>query len=183
MDNKNKKILISIFIAVLMTTSIAGYIFAPQSEDNTQKKKYNNLEFIREGERWTTDINGRKISIFSDPGALSEQKTISITNLNLAQKIYLSVNPTENLNRISAELNNFLPLLTPRVITSCYVDIKECKSLPIKTCNDATNLNKVILIKIENITAVNFHGNCLEIKGSEEEILKFIDNLIVSTVQ
>ncbi len=181
MDLKTKKTLIAVFIAFLMITSIAGFIFTPES--NTQIKKYKDVDFARDGDRWTTDFGGKRISILADPESLQEQKIVSINNLNFAEKIYLSINPKEDLGRVSIELNSLLSLLTPRVVNSCYVDIDECKSSPIKQCKDATISNKVILIKLENTTSINYHQNCLEIKGKEDEIIKFLDSMIVSAIQ
>ena len=165
-----------------MVTSIAGYIFVPQDNLNSQTKKYKNHEFVNINVRLTTNFNAQQVSILKSPELIQEQNVVSISTLNSAEKIYLSFNPTENVNRILFEINNLLPFLKPRVITSCYEDMKECKSLPLKICNDATDLNKVIIIKIENNTNLNYNKNCLEIKGSEENILGFIDDLIISAI-
>ena len=182
MNEKNKKILISVFIAILMITSIAGFIAFPQTKTIDEKKFYKDLEFTREGDRWTTDANNQKISVLINPEEIKEQD-IKAKDLFSSQKIYISVNPKDNLGRISQELNNLFNLLNKRIITSCYSDIPGCESLLIKTCKDATNLNKVIIIKIENNTNIKYNPNCLEINGDEKEIVNIIDYLIVSSIK
>lgn len=163
-----------------MITSVAGFIFAPEDNNNQEKKVYKNIEFVRdENNRWLVN-NRNQITITVSPTNLKEQNIINIDELNSAEKIYLSLNPSQNLNRILLELNSLLPLLKPKIVSSCYVDLSECNTLPIKTCKDATNLNKVILINLDNRTNINYNNNCLEIKGDEKDIITFLDNLIVS---
>ena len=78
--------------------------------------------------------------------------------------------------------NIFSQLISPKIINSCYIDSEVCKKLPVKTCNDAKDLNKVIIIKKENKTNIKYNNNCLEIIGNEIEIVKFIDKLILELI-
>src|SRR3989344_4024401 len=142
----NKKIILSSFIIFLMVTSIAGFIFAPEENQFEEKKNYKDIEFVKKGERWFTTVNNNEYSILIDPNTLSEQNIISLNNFKTAQKIYVSVDPRQQLGRILPELNYFLSFLNNKIVSSCSLDIAECKSLPIRTCKDATAFNKVILI-------------------------------------
>ena len=180
----DKKVLLSSFIILLMVTSIAGFIFIPQDNSgNSEKRVYDGIEFVRTNDRWFTTVNNNQYSILISPDQLSKQNSINLNDLRRAQKIYISVNPKNNLQRILPELNYFLSFVNTRIVSSCYLDIPECRSLTLKTCKDATELNKVIVIKTEENTKISYTNNCLQMIGTESEIVKFIDELIVSVIK
>lgn len=181
--SNKKKVVLSIFIVVIMVSSIAGFISFSPDEDSNKEIEYKNIKFTKINEQYTTIFNNNQITISKNPLLLEEQNMINPQKeLNSAQKIYISINPKEDINRVVFELNNLIKVLRPKAITSCYIDIEECKKLPIKTCKDATNLNKVIILKKENTKTINYKNNCLEIIGSDNDIITFIDQLILSTI-
>lgn len=183
MEFKTKKIIVALFISFLMITSIAGFIFAPdESTVNLEKKYYKNLEFTRENSRWVTNYNGVLVPIFTIPDLLQEQNIVNPNELKSSQKIYISVNPKQNLGNVFNELNSLTNALNVKIVTSCYEDNEECKKLPLKTCKEANNLNKVIVVKIDNSSILEYNRDCLTIQGTEKEIIGFIDNLIVSLI-
>ena len=181
MKLKTKKIIIALFICFLMVTSIAGFI-AISEEDNSfnqEKKYFKEREFVRENDRWTTDFNGNKISILINPELLREE-AIDFNKLRQSEKVYVSLNPKNDISLIGSEINLFLQMLNKKLILSCYEDSEECKNLPLRTCKDATSLNNVILVKLNNQSKFEFNQNCLQIEGSEKEIATYVDSLIVS---
>src|SRR3989344_4725535 len=180
--NKNKyKIFLTIFIVLIVVTSIAGFVAFPSNVSNEQnneqskeKKYYNGIEFLRTNNRWNAILGNTQISIYSSPDSVRKERITNAKNygLNQAQKVYISINPEDNLDRAMSEIGNLQLILRPRLVVSCYKDSEKCKSLLLRTCKEATSLNKVVIIKKENITSLNYNQNCLEIKGSESEIIK-----------
>jgi hypothetical protein len=103
---------------------------------------------------------------------------INLQDLNSAQKIYLSINPNENIQQAYAYFNtNIKPLLNTILINSCTINIEKCADLPLKTCADASQFQKVIILKESNSTKIEYKNNCLYLSGNQEELNKEIDKL------
>ncbi len=183
MDAKKKKLILALFISFLMVTSIAGFISLPSDNSNIETKQYKGLEFSYINDKWVAFVNNIPIQLAFDPEILGEQEIVNLNKLNSAEKIYISTDQNETGNfLIYQELNSLSQLLIPKTINSCFEDSQECVKLPLKSCEDAKDLNKVIVIKKENNTNIKYNNNCLEIIGSESEIIKFIDQLILSSL-
>ncbi|MBS3171551.1 hypothetical protein J4449_02990 [Candidatus Woesearchaeota archaeon] len=180
MDTKKKKLILAIFISFLMISSIAGFITLPANENNFEIKIYKGLEFSNINNKWVYLLNNNPIPLSFDPELLQEQDITSPSELNSAGKIYVSSDQEESNNLIYQELNILTQLLIPKTVNSCFEDSEKCSKLPLKKCEDAKDLNKVIIIKKENNKEIKYRDNCLEIKGSETEIIRFIDQLILS---
>lgn len=166
-----------------MVTSIAGFIFIPDRNPNEEKIVSNGIEFVRNNDRWFATVNNNQYSVLVSPDQLSTQNIIKLNDIRKAQKIYISANPKQQNQRILAELGYFLSFVNTKIVSSCYADIPECRALPLKTCKDATESNKVIIVKLEDNTSINYNNNCLQIAGSESEIVKFIDKLMISVMK
>ena len=165
-----------------MITSIAGFVSFPDSSQNNnyETKIFKGVEFKNINNRWVTDINNNQIALSFDPEELGEQMVVDVQKLNLGEKIYFSTdqNSTDNL-RIYQDINSLKGLLKPKSVNSCYIDNEKCKTLQLRTCKDAKDLNKVVIIKKEKISNITYSNNCLEIRGTETEIIEFIDKLIL----
>lgn len=170
-----KRILLPLFICFIMITSILGYM----SSTNSEKVNYGDYKFIKFNNGWSTYVNNQKIILNSNPIEL-ENYTIKIDlgDLNSAQKIYLSINPKDNLFLGGLESNIF-PYLRPKVIISCYEDNEECINLPLKDCKDANKDIKIILVKKDKNSKFYYKDNCLVMQGNKEEVTKMIDGLVL----
>ena len=179
---KRTKIILALFICFLMITSIAGFISLPEpnQDNNFETKTFNGIEFKNINNRWVTLVNNNQIALSFDPEIIGKQDILNIQELNSGEKIYFSTDQNSTDQRIYQEINSLTALLKPKAVNSCYEDSEKCKTLPLKTCNDAKGLNKVIIIKKQKITNIKYNNNCLEIIGTETEIIKFIDQLILS---
>ena len=164
-----------------MITSIAGFISLPSDNQNNnfETKTYKGLEFSNINGKWVTGINNIQVALSFDPETIGNQEVIIPSVLNFGDKLYFSTDQNETNFRIYQEINVLSSLLNPKTINSCYEDSNVCSKLPLKACTDAKDLNKVIVIKKENIQNIKYADNCLEISGSEVEIIKFIDQLIL----
>ena len=186
--NSNKsKILISIIIIFLMITSVLGFI---SLSSTSTKINYKGLKFKNIDDRWIAIINNQQIinavvfviiSLAFSPEELPNNPTIiSLNDLNSAQKIYVTSNPTENTQQAQIEFfNNLMPFLSPILIQACTEDIPQCSEKPLKTCQDATPTTKIILFKESNQTLINYQNNCLTIQGKGQDLIKKIDSLVL----
>ncbi len=168
-----KRLLLPLFICFIMVTSILGYM----SSSDLEKIKYKGYKFNKVDNGWLTYIDNKKIILSSKPsGEISNNLRISLNELNSAQKIYLSINPKDNLF-LGYLQNNIFPFLVSRIVVSCYEDNEDCVNLPLKDCKDANKDIKIILIKKDKNSKFYYKDNCLVIQGNQEEINKFIDKL------
>ena len=166
-----------------MITSIAGFVIFPESENNVNEiKKFRGFDFVNINNKWVAAVNNNQVVISFDPELVGEQNIIPIGELNSGEKIYFSSDQNATNYQIYQEINSLAPLLKPKTVNSCLEDSEICAKLPLKTCNDAKDLNKVIVIKEQNITSINYKNNCLELIGTETDIIKFIDQLILSLI-
>lgn len=172
-SNKIVKIALPIFICCIMITSILGYMNSSSSE----KIKYKGYKFYKIEDKFVGYINDVKVILMNNPNELENYSiNLNLDSLNSAQKIYLSINPKDKLFLGTLETNIF-PFLIPKLIISCYEDNEECANLPLKTCNDANQETKVILVKKDKNSKFYYKDNCLVIQGNQEEINKMIDGL------
>jgi len=170
---KGKKILLPLFICFIMVTSILGYM----SSYSKEKIKYKEYKFSKIDNGYLTYVKGNKIILVNNPNELEDYDiNINLNELNSAQKIYLSINPKDNLF-LGYLQNNIFPFLIPRIVVSCYEDNEDCVNLPLKDCKDATENIKVILVKRSKNSKFYYKDNCLVIQGYQEDINKFVDKL------
>lgn len=172
-SNKIVKIALPIFICFIMITSILGYM----NSSNSEKIKYKDYKFYKIEDKFIGYVGDVKVILMNNPNGLDSYRSkIKLTDLNEAQKIYLSLNPKDSLFLGTLE-NNIFPFLVSKVVISCYEDNEECVSSPLKTCTDASQEIKVILIKKDKNSKFYYKDNCLIIQGNQEEINKMIDGL------
>jgi len=176
-ESKLKKLILPIILSFLMIGSVFT-VFLSGSNEN--KIKYHNLKFTKTNEGWSSYLNDQKIVLMNNPKDLENIQipNINLQDLNSAQKIYLSINPNENIQQAYAYFNtNIKPLLNTILINSCTINIEKCADLPLKTCADASQFQKVIILKESNSTKIEYKNNCLYLSGNQEELNKEIDKL------
>ena len=183
-ENQKKKlfpILIGLFIISIMVLSVLEY---GSNKDDENEIKYNNYKFTMENNRWTTYVNNNKISFAYPPRDLENTNAdVNYNDLLYATKIYLSYNP-EQISPIPVQefmLNKNILGIQSQLVLACPIDNELCKSesLPIKACNDADESTGVILMEISNKSSIDFSNNCLQFHGSQDDIIKTIDKLVL----
>jgi len=177
-ESNKSKVIISIIIIFLMISSVLGFISIRSS--NTETITYKDQKFKNINDRWVTIINNQQISLTYSPETLTSTPTIiSLNDLNSAQKIYITSNPTENTQLQQAELlSNLIPFLTPQLVQACTEDTPECANKPLKTCQNATQTVKVIQFKESDQNIITYQNNCLIIQGNQE-LIKKIDKQVL----
>jgi len=168
-------ILMGLFIISIMVFSVLYY-----GLDSTGQEKvsYKNLDFVQTTAGWQayTD-SGEKIVIMSNPDDVEHLNTsASFLSLNGLSKVYMSINPYDNVGAALQDFERNVHLSSPLVI-SCYEDNDRCADLPIKRCPDASPSVGVLIFKEANETVVTFENNCMTIEG--KDLLKITDKLIL----
>ena len=168
---------LALFIISIMVFSVLSL----NSEDKEEKITYKDQLFVKTAQGWQTYINNQQYSFAYNPLELENitlPANFNVNKLNSAQKIYLSLNPEEDIYLAMQEFYKLLkPLITPKMQESCFIDVERCAALPLKTCDSATPDVKVILIKQDNLSKIDYQYNCLTIQGDSENLIKNIDKL------
>lgn len=178
----NKKKLITIglglFIISIMVFSILELsVFYKQ---DVEKIEYKGINFIQTQNGWLGYKDNIPISLVNNPSTL-ENISIEINNLNLfsfTAKNYISFIPEDGLEGSISYFFNKIKL-QKNPVNACYKDTKSCKDFVIKTCDDATRTTGVIIFKYSNKTKVSLSGTCLIFEGDNENLIKYIDKLIL----
>jgi len=173
---KNKQFftyLIGIFIIMLMVLSVINL------DSDDESIEYNNLKFASSSNGYLTyNSEDEQIIILTNPTELLnlETESISLNGLSSFEKIYISLSPNDDYQNAVYDFSRNIPLPTLQVL-ACYEDHEDCSDLPLKTCEDATETNGIIIFKEDNETLLSFDDNCLTIQG--KDLLKVTDKLIL----
>lgn len=164
-----------------MVSSGLGYYYG--SSDETQSYKYNGYTFKKVDSSWMTYIGETPYQLNNDPRSLESIKisgNLNKNELNSAQKIYLTYNPEEMPTQsIIALQTRISSLLKSNIFftLSCTKDIPICQDAVLKTCNNATSIEKVIEVTKANETAINYINNCLTIQTESKDLIKATDRI------
>lgn len=179
-----KKILtyvLVLFIAFIMVSSIIGFI-QTGTGDNANFYEYKGNRYIAQGNGWLTYIENKPIVLSYGPVDLEQiNPGFDLNQIVFADKVYLSFNPAENIQRAIIDLTKNINFNKP-LINSCFSDSELCANLPLKTCEDASIDTVVILLKESNKTEISFENNCLAIEGESDFIIRVIDKLVLTSL-
>ncbi|QQG38466.1 MAG: hypothetical protein HYS32_02555 [Candidatus Woesearchaeota archaeon] len=167
---EKKRVFLPIFIVVIMILSTLGFIIGysdPQTQ-NQNKVDYKGFEFTRtEQGTLTGTVYGKQVILINEPSTLEDIPSdhLSLPNLQLAQKVYLTHNPNKTDAKLPIALfeANIKPIL--KYSLACAEDVLGCEKLPLKTCKDASNSTVIIRLERTNETKITFNNNCLTIQG------------------
>jgi len=172
-----KNLILPLFIITIMVLSVLGYSIGSSTTSN--KIKYKDYTFIQTDNGFVTYINNQQIFLFNNPNDLLDIKIpVKLSELNSANKIYLTINP--EINTALSPFQNIFPVLTPRIVQACIKDSDICSNLPLKTCLDATSLNKIIQIQFSETPSITYKNNCLLIQGTTKDLIKQIEALTLN---
>jgi len=165
--------LVGVFIISLMVFSLISI------GDPEEKVEYNGLKFVETENGFLSYLeSGRTLLILSNPEDLKDEEfqSPSIGSLGILPKLYISVGPSDDYQNALYDLTRNIDLVGVKV-TSCYEDNEACSDFLIKTCEDATLNEGIIIFKEDNETLVTYEDNCLTIQG--KSLLKVTDKLIL----
>lgn len=187
-EKKGKKIKVYTIIALaILVMSIAAYAFL--SVEKQEEKTYNKQKFLLTERGWQTTIKGITLITIFFP---SELENITVKGFfsieDFKNKIYYVFTPKETA--AVTELDMLLGRAANSRQSAClreYENESFCAELPIKSCEDASSEQAIIIFKEvkrageENetfISSISYNNYCLEIEAREEETLKAADKII-----
>lgn len=177
-----KKLILPLFICGILVLSTFGIVFSDLGDDSGNTYVYNDIRFIKKGNLWSFKHQEKEYKLLFGPKDLENVSLdINIYDIFNAGKIYVSVDPRENVGSAMNELiSNIKSLLGVPIVGACRVDIEECNQFPLKTCNDASASEKIIVIK-PGESSVTYKDNCLVIEGDSITQVKYADKIILKT--
>ena len=170
----NSKIVLTVFIAFIMITSVVGFIWNYGSDE----ENYNVLEY---GDYEFKNINGKYILDVNENQYVFDNSPYEINNLNFddfalsSNKYYFIFNPEEkdlNLEYSIQKLYLVLNSLGVKVQLACSKEEGCDDDVPIKDCND-----HAFYFKKTGNAKVYKDNNCVVIEGDNEEISKTVDKI------
>ena len=170
----------AIFIVIIMTSSIIGFMW--NSSDETFK--YKEYQFGRQGDYFTLNLDKKQLNFYYFP---SDIQDINFSyelkyKLENSQMIYFTFNP-ESKHIIYLDKARF-DLTTELQKTNIYIQSGKIKNttnynLPIITCDNATEFVPVVYFKDSNITKFTLENNCIiGESNSREGFLALKDRLL-----
>ena len=166
-DKKNYAgIIVSLFIAFIMVTSIIGYIFADTQGTTT---KYNGIKFTSTPNGWSAKIDGKMYLFSYDPRSLEDieiPETVSFDGVREIDATY-DVNSSyrETIAQSLFELSHVLP--DKNIFLRAGFTTNSSYDVPIITCKDATPFIPVIYYRNSNQTSIIHEGNCIILESYE----------------
>lgn len=179
---KSKGKFFSIFIVVIMTMSILGFFIGGRG-GGEQTLKYNEWDFVRRGNQWTTLVNNKQLVFDYFPEQVLD---IEIKKEIIAKFDTLEVDTTYDVNDSFAEviaLSQYMILQNLGAVTNIYIrqglTADNEYNAPIIACDDATEFVPVVYFKESNETKVYLEENCVIVEAdSEVDFLRVKDRLL-----
>ena len=179
-ENKKKQALLSIFIAIIMVSSILGYMLGRDEPDSVNYGKY---KFYPKNFLWATKIQSKEYEFNNLP--------TSVENINISKGIFVRIKGTLEVDSTYDENSSFSQemALTQHelsLLLKSYTNIylrngltkKNSYNLPVITCEDATDLIPVLYFKIANETQIYQDGNCIMVEARNgAEFLRIKDRI------
>ena len=176
----NSKIILTLFIAFIMITSVIGFIWSSGSGEETYEViEYNGYEFKNINGRYLVEVNSNEYVFDNSPYDLEDlDADFSLES----DKYYLLFNPSERDNNIDYFMQKlYLTLSYQGINVQLACDREEgCDpSLPIKSCDDYS----FYLKKSEN-TKIYKENNCVVLEGDNVGLNMAVDkvNLVMLNV-
>jgi hypothetical protein len=180
----NTKTFMAIFIAVIMISSVLGFVFtfSPHTTGGPERVEFKGFTFVETHQGWRGfDKDENQILLSNDPRTISNIQVpeITLNDLNSADKLYFAFNPKDNVQNTFAYFDaNIRPRLKS-FIPACTEDTEGCEELPLITCDNALPTTKVIQVSLANQSSVSYNNNCLLVQGNNLQLPLSFDALIL----
>jgi hypothetical protein len=179
--NKKKQVWISIGIAIIMVSSILGYMFG---SDDANTYKYNKITFYQKNLAWAAKISNKDYEFNYFPDTIDY---INVSSGIVSRiKSTFQLDCTYDLNDTHAQdlaLAQQYIELTLMQSNSIYVrkaaTAQNKYNLPVLTCKNATSAVPVIYLRIANETKIYSEDNCIIAQGRDgADILRVKDRIL-----
>jgi hypothetical protein len=173
---KSKKFLTSLigfFIIMIMALSALD-LWKGSGDSYT----YHNTKFTKQDTGWLAYVGSAPVLLAYSPQELENVTDVDFSSFNSLQKIYIVSDDPQAMYRSIDYFRKKIPL-SPLKTLACTPEaynVTECADLPLKDCKDADNTVGVIMFQKADAVSASFITNtCLEIKGTNDELVKVID--------
>ncbi len=167
---KNKriqKLLLSIFVVMIMTTSILGFL---QGRDSEEQLKYKDKTFTKQQNLWVTEINGQKKAFYYFPSQVEDIPADSdaISVIKNAPMLYMTYDPNQTaVDYISQAIFDLDEEFSSLNIYSVKALATENEfGLPVVGCGNATASIPVVYFKQGNQTGVFLNNSCIVVEAN-----------------
>jgi len=180
----SKQNIMSIFIVVIMTSSVIGLMWSQSSEN---EQSYNGYKFSRVGNKWLTEVNKAVYEFDFLPASLEDIPVDEGLNEKISNSgmIFLTFNPNSTnlpvIDVVRLELTMKLPEVTELFgVTSAVTEnINGTYDLPVITCVNASSTIPVIELMYDNETRIDIDSNCIKLIGYQPlDLLALKDRLM-----
>jgi len=163
---RTQQIFLAVFIAMIMTTSILGFLWGQESGEQL---KYKNKVFTRQQEVWVTEVNGLKKSFYHFPSQVEDipVDANAISTIKNTPMVYMTYDPNQTaVNYIAQGIFDLNEEFSAINIYSVNALTKENKfNSPIITCLNATANTPVVYFEQTNQTRISFDNNCIVVEA------------------
>ena len=157
--------------------------------DENEGYIYNGFSFVLvDGLWWTEVYRGdtlTKIPLHFGPKEIEHiQITGALSEDFNSKPVHIAVDPTINYNKYYTlalmEMNNNIVQGTKNeIITACNQESEICEDRPVVDCNDPKGRAVINLVVAEE-AKIELKGTCIEVSGSEYELVKAVDRLLLN---
>ncbi|MBS3093219.1 hypothetical protein J4456_01410 [Candidatus Pacearchaeota archaeon] len=174
---KINQLIIGLVLIGLMLFSTIGFAFSNtvQTEDNTETKNINGIEFIRTGDFWTFSVSGYEFVTKHNPEDVQHISVLTGPTLQsyVGKPLYFV---GENGEHFSEMDGNVRDRFVQRISNAC-IDEKDClENYPMKNCIDD---NLIVYREAMNESEkIYFEDNCSYIVSSYANQSEYADALL-----
>jgi len=182
-NNREKinKVILSVIIAVVMVSSIIGFLYGTNGNENILKYDIKNktYSFIRENNMYILAIDKQKIGFYYLPFDINFNMSDEISDkIRTSKAVYITFNPEtaygEYIDVARFDLTN--GLAGKNIYPVNGITANNAKyNLPIVNCENATSFIPVIFMKDSNQTSLSIENNCIKFEGKNIDFIKFRD--------
>lgn len=160
---KKMQIFMTIFIALIMVSSIIGFLYIPDNPDNQQGTlEFNKIKFYpQQNNKYLAVWNNQQLIFDYTPPQISTIPLPVLYPINTG-KLYIIYNATDAdsstfylIEKLSYNLN-----LLGRPASQACVSEENCPDIPIKDCNSPS-----IYLKKSNLSRMYNEESCIIIEG------------------
>lgn len=139
---------------------------------------YHGLKFIKtEQGFWAAYKGQQQIVLTYSPEDLENiDLPANVGMISYSQKMYISTDDIKSNARVMDYFRKNIGI-TELKPYACVEDMPGCENLPLKSCEDATQSQAVVVFKKAEETKVSYKANCLTMEGDSESLIKAVDKL------
>jgi hypothetical protein len=183
-ESKTKKIVISIFFAVIMVSSMLAIMFSGYTQNTSVE--YNGHTFKQQGNYLVTKLGKTTIKIQSYPANLASIAVDDavVQKLSSGYPVYLSTPLTsqykEYAGQAAYDLGDYLATIGVQSGIVISDNNTGYSNIPLITCANATSSKPVVLFEETNQSSITLEGDCIKIGGTtSNDFIALKDRLVL----